>query len=70
VGDENFQKKCIAKMEAFRSQGVTMVFVTHNMRNVEMICDRVALLEAGRIVAEGEPAAVILEYERRSAHAS
>ena len=62
VGDEAFQQKCIAKIQEFRAQGVTMVFVTHNLQDVEQSCDRAALLESGRLVEIGNPADVVSRY--------
>jgi lipopolysaccharide transport system ATP-binding protein len=70
VGDEGFQQKCLAKMEEFRAKKVTMMFVTHNLREAAIVCDRIALLEKGRIVAIGEPDAVIAEYEERTSRRS
>jgi lipopolysaccharide transport system ATP-binding protein len=67
VGDEEFQRKCLAKMQEFRERKVTIVFVTHSLGDVERICDRVALLEAGNLVALGEPKEVIAEYHSRTA---
>ena len=65
VGDEAFQKKCLDRMTSFRSQGVTMVFVSHNLVGIQNICDRVALLDAGHLVDIGEPRAVVSTYEQR-----
>jgi lipopolysaccharide transport system ATP-binding protein len=62
VGDEAFQRKCIGKIQEFRAKGVTMVFVTHNLRDVEKSCDRVALLDSGRLVELGKPADVVRRY--------
>ena len=62
VGDEAFQRKCIGKIQEFRAKGVTMVFVTHNLQDVEKSCDRVALLDSGRLVEVGKPADVVGRY--------
>jgi lipopolysaccharide transport system ATP-binding protein len=62
VGDEAFQRKCIGKIQEFRARGVTMVFVTHNLQDVETACDRVALLDSGRLVEIGNPAGVVSRY--------
>jgi ABC-type polysaccharide/polyol phosphate transport system ATPase subunit len=43
-----------------------MVFVSHNMAAVELVCDRVALLDAGRLVAVDSPKPVIAEYRKSS----
>ncbi len=65
VGDEAFQQKCLRRMQQFRDSRTTMVFVTHDMRSVEAISDRVALFEQGRLVDVGEPARVIQRYRQR-----
>ena len=65
VGDEAFQAKCLEKMLTFRESGTTMVFVSHDMKSVERICDRVVLLDAGKVALEGPPAEVIAAYVRR-----
>ncbi|GIJ44357.1 multidrug ABC transporter ATP-binding protein [Virgisporangium aliadipatigenens] len=46
-------------VETFRDRGVTVVLVTHFMAEAERLCDRVALIDAGRIVATGTPAALV-----------
>ncbi len=66
VGDEVFKRKCLARMQAFREQGTTMVFVSHDMSTIEKISDRVALIEGGKLVELGEPARVIANYRARS----
>jgi lipopolysaccharide transport system ATP-binding protein len=62
VGDEAFQRKCMNKIQEFRARGVTMVLVTHNLREVEQSCDRAAFLESGRLVEIGNPAVVVSRY--------
>jgi lipopolysaccharide transport system ATP-binding protein len=65
VGDEEFQKKCIAELDAFRSNGVTIVFVSHDLASVERICDRAALIDNGKLIDLAEPVKVIAEYRSR-----
>lgn len=62
VGDQNFQKKCIDKMTGFRRSGVTMVFVSHSMADVEKICDKAIWIEDHSIKAMGNPAEVVQNY--------
>jgi lipopolysaccharide transport system ATP-binding protein len=50
VGDAEFQKKCLGRMEEVGRQGRTVLFVSHNMNAVEQLCTKVFLLEAGRII--------------------
>lgn len=66
VGDACFRQKCLARMEQFRSRGVTMIFVSHDVGTVAKISDRVALLEAGRLVELGDPDKAIQRYQSRS----
>lgn len=68
VGDAAFQAKCLGKMEHVAGEGRTVIFVSHNMRAVMQLCDRVILLEHGRIVREGPPEQVVDAYLRQSLH--
>jgi ABC-2 type transport system ATP-binding protein/lipopolysaccharide transport system ATP-binding protein len=65
VGDEAFQKKCEARIEAFRQNGATILLVSHNMATIESMCQRAAWLDHGTIKAMGEPAHVIQAYRER-----
>jgi len=62
VGDAAFQQKCYEEFERLRRAGVTVLFVTHDMGAVQRFCDRVLLLEHGRIVEVGEPETVANRY--------
>ena len=62
VGDVMFQKKCISKMQDVRKQGRTVLFVSHNMPAVSMLCNRAILLSAGQVVMDGSPHEVISRY--------
>ena len=62
VGDAHFQEKCLAKMQEFRSQDVTIVVVSHSMELVEQFCQRAMLIDGGRLVDEGAPREVIPRY--------
>jgi lipopolysaccharide transport system ATP-binding protein len=62
VGDMEFQKKCLEKMMNFKKSGVTMVFVSHSMENIKLLCDRVIWLDHHRIRMEGSPEEVIPHY--------
>ncbi|HEY5721466.1 MAG TPA: ABC transporter ATP-binding protein [Allosphingosinicella sp.] len=53
VGDLAFQRKCVAFMQAYLSDGGSLVFVSHNGHQVQAVCDRAILLEAGRIAFSG-----------------
>ncbi len=62
VGDAEFQRKCIGKMESAAGDGRTIVFVSHNMSSVRSLCDRVALIEKGRLTEQGRADQVIADY--------
>lgn len=66
VGDEEFQKKCIAEFMKYKKEGKTVVLVTHDMDTVKKYCDRVALFDTGRIVAVGDPQKIIEIYRTLS----
>lgn len=65
VGDSQFQRKCYARMEALMSEGTTVLFVSHDNQTIVEFCKRAVLLEDGRLVADGEPAAVVKDYLRK-----
>lgn len=64
VGDAAFQRKCFARIEALRAMGTTILFVSHSESMVIELCDRAILLEAGRLVCEGNPKMVMGFYNR------
>ena len=63
VGDAAFQEKCIGKMNAVaKSEGRTVLFVSHNMSAIQHLCSRAVLLRAGRILADGETTSTVAAY--------
>ena len=62
VGDEAFQKKCRDKMNQFKAEGKTIVFVSHALDSVQALCQRTILLNEGRIVTMGDTEKVINDY--------
>jgi lipopolysaccharide transport system ATP-binding protein len=62
VGDVAFQQKCIEKMHEIRQEGRTILFVSHAMSSVTRLCERVILLESGRIVQDGAAQQVVNDY--------
>ena len=67
VGDQHFQDKCIAKMKELKSEGKTMVFVTHSMDTVKQFCSRAVWLCNGEIKMDGNPEIVTQEYLKETA---
>jgi lipopolysaccharide transport system ATP-binding protein len=62
VGDAEFQKKCLGKMQDVAGQGRTVLFVSHNMSAIEQMCSRCILLRSGAITVDGLPAEVLSQY--------
>jgi ABC-type polysaccharide/polyol phosphate transport system ATPase subunit len=68
VGDEHFKGKCINRLNEFRDQGKTTIFVSHDMGAVKSMCQWVVLMERGEILAQGTAEKVADQYLKR-AHA-
>jgi lipopolysaccharide transport system ATP-binding protein len=64
VGDLEFQRKCLGKMNAMTKGGRTVLFVSHNMGAVSELCSHALLLQRGQVRAIGETAAIVEEYAR------
>ena len=62
VGDAEFQKKCLTKMENVGEDGRTVLFVSHNMAAVTRLCQRGILLSAGHVIEDGSAADVVSTY--------
>ncbi|OYW75839.1 MAG: hypothetical protein B7Z37_11655 [Verrucomicrobia bacterium 12-59-8] len=65
VGDSEFQKKCLGKMNDVASHGRTILFVTHNMGLISSLCQRAILLEQGQLVADTTTSEGVLAYYSR-----
>lgn len=62
VGDVAFQKKCLGKMDNVAKAGKTVFFVSHNLGSIERLCNKVLLLEQGKLISFGETKPVIEKY--------
>ncbi len=62
VGDAEFQRKCIGKMESIGKEGRTILFVSHNMSAVTRMCNRVLLLKDGGVAMDGTAHDVVSSY--------
>ncbi len=62
VGDIEFQKKCLGKMDEVARGGRTVLFVSHNMGAVTSLCNRAILLNHGVIVKQGDVEQVVNQY--------
>jgi len=62
VGDAQFQKKCLGKMEKVGKEGRTVLFVSHNMGSINRLCSICMLLDKGRLVSNNLTGKVIHDY--------
>ncbi len=62
VGDQHFQEKCLNKMKELKSEGKTMVFVTHSLDSAKELCDRAIWIHEGSVKMDGSTSEVIKEY--------
>jgi len=62
VGDAAFREKCLNKMGAVSQEGRTVLYVSHFMKQIELLCDRVILLNDGKKILDGDPSEVISFY--------
>jgi lipopolysaccharide transport system ATP-binding protein len=63
VGDAYFQQKCMRKIQEFRTNGGSIIFVSHDMNAVKTLCDTAILLDNGRVIDSGEPRDVVDFYQ-------
>ena len=64
VGDEAFQRRCFARIDALKEAGVSILFVSHAAGAVIELCDRVLLLDRGESLLMGPPREVVSHYHR------
>ena len=64
VGDEAFQRKCFGRIFAFKEQGGTIVFVSHDASAVERLCERSVFLDGGRVAFDGRTREAVVRYRR------
>jgi len=62
IGDYAFQKKSIEKFLEFKKRGKSVILASHDLTAVQSFCDRVILLEYGKIVSSGPPSKVVNDY--------
>lgn len=62
VGDAYFQQKCMRAIQTFREQGGSVILVSHDLNAVRVLCDQAILLDAGNIIEQGTPKAVVDYY--------
>ena len=64
VGDELFQRKCFARIETLKADGMTVLFVSHSGATVVELCDRAVLLDGGELLSVGKPGEVVSRYQK------
>ena len=62
VGDAYFQHRSFSRIKAFRDEGTTLLFVSHDPGAVKTLCDRAILLDRGRVARDGSPDQVLDYY--------
>lgn len=62
VGDFQFQKKCLGKMQDVGREGRTVLFVSHQMESISNLCTRAILLQNGTLIESGQTRTVIESY--------
>jgi ABC-type polysaccharide/polyol phosphate transport system ATPase subunit len=65
VGDAAFQQQCLTRIGELRRAGTTALFISHDLEAVERLCDRVLLMDGGRVALDGAPRDVIRMYRQR-----
>jgi ABC-type polysaccharide/polyol phosphate transport system ATPase subunit len=66
VGDIEFQKKCLGKMQEISKSGRTIVFVSHQMNQIRRLCERAIWIDAGQIRESGPTGQIVAKYESAS----
>ena len=62
VGDEQFQQKCLDKINEFQSEGRTIIIVSHALDQIQSLCDRVVVMDKGKLVYDGIPVTAIERF--------
>jgi ABC-2 type transport system ATP-binding protein len=57
-------RKILRRMQ--KEEGITMLYTSHNMRDVEEVCDRILFMQKGKVIAEGPPAEVVAKFQEKS----
>lgn len=63
VGDAEFQERCFQKIEEFKRHGVTIFVVSHDLRALRRVCDRILWIENHKIKMDGPTSQILDEYE-------
>ena len=66
VGDIAFQERCLEKVEQMGREGLTVLFVSHDMDAIMRVCNRVIWIDKGEVIKDGDPEEVVTEYQNAS----
>jgi lipopolysaccharide transport system ATP-binding protein len=66
VGDADFQRRSLGRMESIGGAGRTVLFVSHNLQGILQLCDRAILLQNGQVAMDGPTADVVALYEQQT----
>lgn len=64
VGDAVFQHRCLRRIKEMQERGTTILFVSHDPAAIRYLCSRAMLLNAGRVIADGDPMHVLNRYQK------
>lgn len=62
VGDAHFQAKCTKALKERKDRNMSIIYVSHDLNSLKLLCDRIILLNKGRVVSEGNPQVIVNEY--------
>lgn len=66
VGDDAFQAKCFRKMEEFKKSGVTIIFVSHSLSQIQSFCNRAIYINHSKLITQGDVNSVCDKYSKDS----
>lgn len=66
VGDAEFREKSMQRVEALVKSGITVVIVSHNLNELQRLCQRLVLIDGGRVLGSGPPEPMLAEYKKLS----
>jgi lipopolysaccharide transport system ATP-binding protein len=64
VGDAHFRQKCLARINEYKAQGTALLFVSHSMEMVKSFCERIILLDKGRVLGDGPTKQILAQYNQ------